>query len=260
MKHLIPLYLEDMKYAWAESSRARLNGLADLMGQPADKVWDALVARGMKPYARVTTWARLCTFITWALGEGHYVNPKGNIYAHFRKKNARLFKHCYEKKVPTANFEDTKTAILCGLTDPDQRGKALDLLNSGMRYTESTTFDGERVIGKGGKPRNVYLATAAGARYAAGYRSFLRNLKQATGLKPHDLRKIFLNHVLEVNPDCQVQDLQEIAGWASPTTAASYIKAKEAKVRRLVTKAQGGAEDGNVEVSESVRNGLKRVV
>lgn len=251
MKHLIDMYLADHTNAWSDSSKrsesARLRSLGDLLGQPADTVWKALMARQQKPYTRVTTWTRLCAFTTWAIDNGHAPGP--NPYQAFRRKNAKLFKHAYQRKIPDVTFQEA-LARIARIQDEDTRGKALDLLKSGMRYAESFTFNGREVVGKGGKPRRVYLSQPAGAHYSASYRTFLNRLKQATGLKPHDLRKIALNNFLKNG--ARIEQLQEIAGWSSMTTASSYVKARDEEVQALVLKAQGGASSEANEVPESI--------
>src|SRR5690606_2009810 len=100
MTSLIEQYIEDHKYAWAESTlrseRYRLLGSIEALNGNASAGWMALSK--LKPYARAQTWNRICHFIDWCIENGHRSGP--NEFKQFRKKNARQFKRVYERKVP----------------------------------------------------------------------------------------------------------------------------------------------------------------
>lgn len=229
MRTLVKRYLEDQKYAWAESTKkaaeARLNKYADLTGGSPEDAWEAL--KGLKPYTRATTWTNLVSFIDWAIEEGHIEGP--NSFKKFRKRNARLFKHVYERKIPTVTFEQAR-ALIDGIEEPTVRNACLDLLTGGLRYVDYARREGDYTRGKGGKLRKVY-GINSGADRPVGYATIYRSL-QELGLTPHMLRKIRMNQLASKGMD--TFSLMEFAGWASPQTAMSYIKASEDKIQKFL--------------------------
>jgi hypothetical protein len=235
MKSLIEQYIESQKNSWSATTQAseryRLLGVQSHLDGNPDTLWAAI--QGLKPYSRATTWTRVAAFWTYLIETGQRQGP--NPYQMWRKKNAKAFKNVYQQKVPEMTYAQAE-ALISQITDPLARQKAMDLLGAGLRYTESGTYKDGQVTGKGGKVRKVYLETAPTA-YDKSYHSFLRALAKV-GLKPHDLRKICLNELVDAgaNPF----ELCEAAGWSDPKTAVSYIKARQGRVADLFKKVQRG--------------------
>ncbi len=236
MKLLIAEYLKDMELAWAASTQRsekhRLNAVADLLNGDARALWDALEKRGMAPYARVTTWTRVCAFYDWSIENGKLTGP--NPYAAFRRKYGRLFKNQYQRSVPSVVWTDAIRRI-DALSDRGVREKALELVRTGMRYAEHGTYQDGQVTGKGDKRRRVFLPDGQHiSSYVGSYDTFARKLAR-TGLKPHDLRKLFLNRMVEMGAN--TFELCELAGWNDLNTARSYIKANSQKLEKLAKRA-----------------------
>lgn len=179
----------------------------------------------LAPYSRVTTWTRVVKFWDWLITQGH---QPSNPYRAWRSTNARLFRHVYVRAIPKISFDDAKKRI-ASLPDVDSRAKANDLLQSAMRFTESATYAAGQVVGKGGKPRQVFLK-AEPAKYVKSYETLRRHLA-TIGLKPHDLRKIRLAKLVE--DGASIFDLMAIAGWSSAQTATSYIESDPSKLRKF---------------------------
>lgn len=222
-------YLNDKKLAWAKTTlrgtKMTLRPLLPILDGDPHKLWDYLLEK-QKPYSRVTTWLRVCCFWDFYLASlgGGIENVKNqNPYRKFRTKNSRLFKNKYVKKIPRMGIAFARKLIERELAShPAMCKKALELLLSGMRWSESFTLKEGRVIGKGELVREVIVPNVEGPKYHGGYLHFYRTLKAATGFKPHDLRKIHLNEC--VKKGANAFDLKEIAGWKNITTAMSYIE------------------------------------
>src|SRR5690606_10537223 len=151
------------RLAWEEttkkSERSRLvSVLSALQDQNPETLWKHLELKGIKPYSRVTTWTRVVSFVDWAISQ-KIITAETNPYKDWRKKNARLFRHVYEKKSPSISLEEAKARI-AKIQNPSIKHKALELLYSGLRYSESLTLDysNSSVIGKGRKGREVFIS------------------------------------------------------------------------------------------------------
>ncbi len=229
MEALIERYIEDQKYAWAEttqrSERHRLASVERQIDNGVDAVWISLA--GLKPYSRVQTWNRICHFIDWCIENGHRSGP--NEFKQFRKKNARQFKHVYERRVPTVTYHQARKLIE-GIEDEGIREKCLELLGGALRWIDSARREGEFTRGKGGKLRRVYAPESRDTG-PVGYDAVYRTLKKL-GLTPHQLRKIRLNHLKDKG--ATIYELMEIAGWQDPKTAMAYLKASEENIQKLM--------------------------
>lgn len=228
----IDQYLEDKKLAWAPSTlrseKHRLQAISDhLTGNP-EELWNALVHH--KPYSRVTIWTRVTDFYQFLLRRN--ICSGSNLYLEFRQKNQRLFKNCYERRTPDINF-DTAQKLLEGIDDPESRRLGLLLLHGGLRFSEGSSLQAEQgyIKGKGGKVRQIY--TKSEARYKGTYVTFLRHLKKV-GLKPHDLRKLCAQRLVELGAN--EFELCEIMGWSNLNTASSYVRAKKSRIEELFKK------------------------
>jgi len=174
-------------------------------------------------------------FIDWAIEENKFDGP--NLFAKWRKDNARLFKHQYKRQTPEISFEEARERLQ-NISDPDIRRKGLELLCSGVRWSESFTFDPstKTVVGKGAKPRRVYMPENKGSDYKGTYSKFLRGLR-TVGLKPHLLRKLAATEFY--NRGLNEFDLLQVMGWNSIETAKSYIAPKkEDEIEQLLDKIQ----------------------
>lgn len=241
-KKLIAAYIADKRLAWApttlKTAHFQLDAYAHVISGIPLALWNEMEKRGLKPYSRVTVFARVTDFYQWLVDYGHVQGP--NPYKQFKEKNARQFKNVYKTSKPKVSYEDAREAI--GKLAPEFRAKAMQLLTGGLRFTESFTVTDGVVTGKGGKTRECFASAPHPGADGIEYRTFLRALKKATGLKPHDLRKIFLNEL--VNKGANPFELCEVAGWSNLNTAQSYIRTNQSQIRNLVQKVQGGPNDG----------------
>lgn len=234
MKELIQQYIEEKKAGWPETTvsveRYRLNALADVLTGDPSKLWEHLKTK-QAAYTRVTTWARVVKFWDWLIKMGHYQGA--NPYRVFREEFPNLFKNTYVRRVPDITFEEAERRI-SRINDPAVQRRAREILYSGIRYFERDKVQGDGIVeGKGGKRRQVYIPQVEGPQYDRGYHTFRRHLAMV-GLKPHDLRKLCLNRLIELGAN--QFELLAAAGWSSMNTAQSYIEAKQSKVRELYNK------------------------
>jgi hypothetical protein len=249
VSQFIDEYIEDKKYAWSPSTirseGPRLKGVAKVLNGDPEALWEAI--NGYKPYSRVTTWIRVVQYVDWLMEKGKVAQGL-NPYRSFRTKNARLFKNTYNPRIPDVTFESARERLR-GIQDRSVRSQAETILQSCMRYSESRTFENGRVVGKGGREREVFLKDGRRNYPLRSYSTFRRTLADV-GLKPHDLRKIGLNKVVEAGAN--EFELLQIAGWKSLNTAASYIKAKRSRVEELMKALQtpeipgAGSQDSSV--------------
>lgn len=235
MHDLIKSYLLSKSLAWSEttlrSEGYRLSGTMEVLDGNPHALWDFLTSKKMKPYSKLTTWTRVINFWDWCIEEGH--RDGINEYRKFKKENARVFKNTYLRRAPTFSRRDVNSRIE-QLVDPEIQAKARQLLDTGMRYTESLSLKDGIVVGKGGKRRRIFCDGLRQSEYEKSYSTFRKRMAKI-GLKPHDLRKVFLNEA--VKNGANVFELCALAGWANINTASSYIaiqdKALESLVRRI---------------------------
>lgn len=235
MEKLIATYIESKKFAWetttTRSETARLNAHAKYISQGPEAHFLAL--KGIaNPHTVKTIFKRISSFYQWQIEEGLVTE---NPYKAFMKKNALLFKGVYEKEKIEIGFQEAWARIE-QIKDPDLKAKAIQLISTGMRWTESSTLDDlGMVTGKGRKRRRIFNSKSIS--YTSSYSTFLRKLYRATGLKPHSLRKLFATEM--VNKGFTLPDLLKVMGWSSTTTAESYLQSRqedelEIKLRKMV--------------------------
>ncbi len=219
----IKRYLEEQRDVWSESTMkseaARLNVIAPILNGDPARLWKFL--QKMKPYSRVTYWVRAVQ--VWSYLRPTEINP----YADYRKKLKRQFSVAYTRRVPEVTFADVRARLQL-IPDPEVRDKCLELLETGMRWTESQTLRNGEVVGKGGKTRKIFARYGGqGAASEWGVRQALKSL----GLTPHGLRKIFGQEMVRrgANP----YQLMKLMGWSNLNTAQSYIESNDAELERL---------------------------
>jgi hypothetical protein len=222
MKTLIEAYIKDHSNAWTQatlkSERSRLHSIESQVDSGGDGLWAYLDRLGMGRYSKVTYWTRLSHFYDWLVKNGHRTG--NNPYKEWREKNARLFKHTYERKFPEISYSEAKRRIE-SLPDNGIREKCLQLLEGGFRYSESFTLADRHVTGKGGKRRRAF--TERNPDYRSSYSTLARSLA-GIGLKPHSLRKLAATRFRDLG--LREEDLLKVMGWSSMETAKSYLKPK----------------------------------
>lgn len=227
---LIEKYLESKKLAWEESSlkseRARLSAnVPGMVNGPAAHFEELSKTKHRNTIK--TIFIRLASFEEFAY--------QTNKYRTFLKTHRNLFKHVYQREKIDISFEEAKKRILA-IKDEEVRNKALQLLATGMRWSESFTLDAQNMVtGKGNKRRRIYNSTSA--QFIRSYATFWRTLKRETGLKPHTLRKLYVTHLLRNG--LPIHEVKDIVGHSSIETTALYAQApkEEAlsdKLRKMV--------------------------
>jgi len=224
MKKLIDQYLESKKLAWEESTllseAKRLNAHINGIAVGPERYFQEL-SQKLKPYTIKTVFIRLSHFEQWAADQGLLgFAPR---FGAFMRTNRNLFKSVYHKEELDVSFTEAKRLIL-GIKDELLKAKALQLLCTGARWSESFTLDAQGyVVGKGRKRRKLFNATQVNWPYT--YQHFITRLKDETGLKPHSLRKLFATNL--VDQGVKEADLLKIMGWSSIVTASSYLQSKK---------------------------------
>lgn len=235
-------YMNSKSLAWApstlKSEEARLSAVVDVLDGSPDHLWRHMEEKKMKPYARLTTWIRVSSFYDFLMSKGYV---RTNPYKTFKQENARLFKNTYTPKKPEMTYEEAKARIE-KIEDPAIRRRALEIIGSGLRYTESSTHSNGGVYGKGSKHREVHIPEVVGPEFQGTYQTFRRALAKV-GLKPHDLRKLFLSKLVEMGAN--EFELMEAAGWTSLAPAKAYINVNKATLKARIKKLQGGGNNGN---------------
>lgn len=219
----IDLYLNSKKLAWAHSSqkneRYRLLMHGQSVMRDPEVVYKELHERGMKDHSIKTTFVRLSQFFQW-LVDTDKIAPSKNPWKLFMKSHALLFKHAYRTERLKVSFDDAKR-LIDAMPEDEYKAAAKQLLEGGLRYCELSTFDGQGVIGKGSKPRSVFLRDGLkDFRYHGSYSALYVRLK-AVGLKPHTLRKLCATR-FSTEAGISDVDICEIFGWESIETSKKY--------------------------------------
>lgn len=175
---------------------------------------------GIRPYTIKTIFTRLSDFRRWQIDSGT-IKTRQNDYREFIVQNANLFKNAYEKEQLTITYSEALKKVRA-IKDEAVREKAMQLLATGMRWTESFTLDSRgTVLGKGNKRRKIFNASME-INWKKSYTHFRETLKRETGLKPHSLRKLFATRLAQEG--LREADLMSVMGWSNIQTAASYLQ------------------------------------
>jgi integrase len=223
----IQAYLDSKAMAWSETTRrsetSRLKSVASLveLANP-QAAYTKLLSEGYGAYSIKTIFVRLAALQAWRLQTGRARGK--NHFADYLKSHARLFKYAYKKERLALTFEEAKKKL--AELAPEERLAAESLLKTGLRISEFTSVIDGQVIGKGGKPREVFADVPVYGKSLATLRRKLKTL----GLKPHSLRKLCATRLLEAG--LSTADLCEIFGWADIRTANSYVQPKRASALR----------------------------
>lgn len=238
LESYIEAYLLSRETAWADSTKAserhRLRSVAALVATGSPEIlWSGI--SHLAPYSRLTCFIRVVCFIDWVIGKGFLSGP--NQFQAWKEENARVFKHCYRPRKPGLTFQKAQGRIQ-GIQDSEVRLVATEILNHGLRASEpgNINLSGE-IIGKGGKAR-PYFSNNSRLEHGPTGVSYqrLRRALAKVGLKPHDLRKIFLTRLVDMGAN--QYELCEIAGWNNINTASSYIKVNRNRCEELVNKVR----------------------
>lgn len=217
-KELISNFIESKKYAWNEltqkNEKGRLMKLSDhITGNPMD-LMQAL--EGVASYTFVSLWNRVIEIYDLK-------NANDNPYRKFKRENTRLFRNYYQRRNVDVSFSEA-VSLVNGIEDEETRNKALDLLHTGLRWSESQAEEDGHVLGKGGKLRRVFRSGDTKPVIYSKHRStFFRELKKV-GLTAHMLRKLAATRLAELG--MREQDLCKVFGWSSFETAKHYIQPK----------------------------------
>lgn len=235
-KAWVERYIKSKENAWSETTRqsegSRLLKVVELLDGNPETLWEALEEQEYGNYSKATIWTRVSCFWDWCNKEGLISAESGNPYRSYRTSNARLFKNVYKRSPSRLSFDEIKSRI-AQISHKKVRNKALELLTSGLRYTESLSKEDGNIVGKGGKVRE-FLGDQI-CDWDLSYSFFYMELKKV-GLSPHDLRKAFATRMVEsgMNP----YDLCRVMGWSKLETAMSYVQtSKRDELKDFIKKA-----------------------
>lgn len=229
LEKMIDAYIASKSGSWSKSTlnseKYRLRGVQVSQLTDGAALYEYLSKeRGLKPYPLRTMFIRVGDFVEFLMSAGHL--PRGeNKVKEFFKTNAQLFKHAYSKKEVAMTFEEAAKK-LNAMEDENLRSKALQLLYTGMRYTESLSLLNGSVEGKGGWHREVPMAATTPTKYDQSYSTLYRALKKI-GLSAHMLRKLCATKLVELG--ATEADLMKIMGWRNSQMASLYVQAGRTK-------------------------------
>lgn len=225
MLELVDKYIEARSFAWSRSTqiseRSRLRSVSELITLTPQEAYSKL-KQTHKPYTIKTAFIRMGEFYQWLIDTGVKVGP--NPFKAFTKDFASLFKNAYTKERLSVEYADAVSRIN-SIKNEQVRIKALELLATGCRWTESFTEHRGVVTGKGGRSRRIFRPAefAAPLTNPPSYTTFRRELS-SVGLKPHTLRKLAATRFVECG--AREADLLALMGWTSIQTASSYLQSK----------------------------------
>jgi len=223
MESLIEKYIEFKRLSWAATTlrteESRLHSNKHLIDMDPKDAFVKLRDSGMKPYAIKTTMIRIGTFYQWLLDSGHRTGK--NRIKEFMRTHENLFKYAYSPQRLTITYDEAARRI--EKIPQDHLRNAAKQLLSGLRSCELKTVKDGQVIGKGQKPREVYLpAEVENFRYKGSYGQLYYSLKKV-GLTPHMLRKLCASEFSRLEGVTTV-DILESFGWNSVQTAMVYLQ------------------------------------
>jgi integrase len=238
----IEKYIESKRHSWAKTTiyteTSRLMAHSELANIDPLKAFVQLRDGGMKVYSIKTTLMRIADYYQWLIDNNH--KPTGpNPFKIFFKTHANLFKYSYQPERLEITYAEAQERIE-SIEDESLRAAARQLLESGLRSCELKTISHEQVIGKGGKPRDVFLSPDLKTfRYRGSYAQIYYALKKV-GLKPHMLRKLCATEFSRQDGVTNV-DVKESFGWNSMETAARYLQPQVTERRAaMFRKSSGG--------------------
>lgn len=227
MKTLIASYLQSKAQAWSPTTlktvatKLAMVDPAYLPSDPASCHAD-LVRQGYGAYTIKQVMLLAAQACKHGVLSGEIAHETYTQFMHDRK---RLFNDAYAPKRVPATFDDTLEKIKTKLPERS-RAFALGLIASGLRISEAAnvTVDGQ-VVGKGNKVRSVPNADmVTSAPVGVCMMTFRRDLKNATGLTPHQLRKLAATMMVKFG--AREADLCAMMGWSSFQTASIYLQAE----------------------------------
>lgn len=237
LQYIAKDFLKSKASAWADSTikseTARLLSL--IKRQPdfylnPEAFWESM--SDLAPYTRQTTWIRGSTFASYLIDKGFIEGP--NKLEEWREQNARAFKNNYQRKTTAVSIDEARSLIR-SIPNETIRAKCLQLLNGGLRYSESLTLRDGEVRGKGNKTRKVFVDSVA---VEPTYWEVYSALKEV-GLTPHMLRKIKATDVSRKG--ARPEQLCALFGWTSFNTAQSYLnEGTEEELKKLMEKNNNG--------------------
>lgn len=235
LKHLNDWLAEKRKNDWCEttyhSERRRLTPLVPYLTGKGEDLWNEFESRQTGMYSRLTALIRITQFWEWM-----YPSRNANPYRALHREKRRFLKNCYQEKLPEVTYE-AASAKISKIKNKEDRDMAVLLLSCGLRFTESLSLKAGDVVGKGGKKRRVYPPDElTDFKYGQSYQHFYYTLTTQTGLKPHDLRKIFLSKI--ANNGMNHFELCRVAGWSNIKTATKYISVSNERIKAIIESAR----------------------
>ncbi|NIO44449.1 MAG: tyrosine-type recombinase/integrase [Candidatus Aenigmarchaeota archaeon] len=214
-------YIKSKSNCWAattiKNERAKLNAVCKHITDNPIDLYNYLINKNYKKYSIKVIFQRVADF--------YLFTNKDMLYKDWIKSNANLFKHVYNRKKLKIDYKEAIKRINT-LPQKDIRDKALQIISSGMRWSESFTLDMDCLIkGKGGKYRKVYFPSSSlkNVSYNKSYSRFYRALKQIE-LTPHMLRKLAATKFADFGMN--EADLLDVFGWSNIDTAKYYLQGK----------------------------------
>lgn len=193
---------------------------------------------GLKANTIKSTMRIFSSYLDWMVERGE--RTENRIKPWMRKHRKLFAKEWQDFQERLEGLPSMEEAIrrVEAITDEEVRKKALQLLHTGMRWSESFTIEQidestGRIVGKGGKVRKVFGPWARPIPFTRDRSNFARCLRKQADLGIHDLRRIKASHIAEIS-DGNIFLLREIFGWSSVVTAQQYIKTDESELRKVM--------------------------
>ncbi len=218
----IEAYLDSKKNSWSESTmkseRARLAAIPLRLLSSPEQLLLHFKNMGYAPYTINTMFIRAAQLSAFIGGEA------AHLLSDYMRNNSRVFRGAYTARTVGASFDATLEAISTRMTGKF-RDVALGLLYTGLRISELMSLDETgHVIGKGRKFRKVINHEKAVKLLHSELPKFRSELRRATGLYPHSLRKLAATRAVELG--AREAELLKMFGWSSMQTASIYVQAR----------------------------------
>lgn len=182
--------------------------------QDALKVYNRMISEGYSRYYIQIVFISVASLKDWLQAQGR---ANSNPFREFLQTHKHLFRNCYEDNYATITWEEYQEEL--SKADRQMQSVLALLGYAGCRLEEIYTYDGTRVLGKGGKHRPVFVPNHIHLEpISLSVDQIRRRLKH----NPHAYRKLAADRWLRAGVD--IKTVQKLLGHTSLASTQRYLR------------------------------------